>query len=275
MEGQSPPAGRGRVDRLHRELHRELLRDGYRVPAISPGAQAAHRALVLATAPRSPRGTVVSHASAAVLHGLPLLDPPPGLVQVTQQGVRGSRHRGLVHLHAAPVPATEVVELDGMPVTSLARTVVDLARSTSFVQGVVAADAALRGGLPAAELAAAVARGRHRPGIGQARRAVGFADGRSAGVAATLSRVLFHAAGLPPPELAVDVRDAGGMPVLTADFGWAEQRTLGAVEAVPTDPAGAVPVPGWQLVRWGLAALTEPERLVLRIRRAFRRGART
>ena len=37
--------------------------------------------------------------------------------------------RAVVHLHGAPLDGPEIVWIDNMPVTSLARTVLDLART--------------------------------------------------------------------------------------------------------------------------------------------------
>jgi hypothetical protein len=87
---------------------------------------------------------VVSHGSAAVLHGLPVWSTGLSRVQVTRAINGGGRRRGPVHLHGAPLPATEVVILDAFRVTSLGRTVVDLARWVPFDQAVTAGDAALR-----------------------------------------------------------------------------------------------------------------------------------
>jgi hypothetical protein len=48
-------------------------------------------------------------------------------------------------MHAAPLDPQEIALVDGLPVTSLARTMVDIARTVPFEQSIVVADAALRG----------------------------------------------------------------------------------------------------------------------------------
>ncbi|MEJ3653565.1 hypothetical protein WEH80_11330 [Actinomycetes bacterium KLBMP 9759] len=88
-------------------------------------------------------GSVISHASAAILHGLPLWSVPLDRVHLTRNRRSGARVSPLIHLHAAGLDVADVVELGGVLVTSAARTVVDLARSLPFDQAVVVADGTL------------------------------------------------------------------------------------------------------------------------------------
>lgn len=228
-----------------------------------------HRRLVLATVEALAEQAVVSHQSAAVLHGLPLLGRLPSRVSVTRaQGGHG-RADELLHLRLCPIPADETVQLHGMTVTSLARTVVDIARLESFDQGVTIADAALRAGLDPAELADAVRRARRRPGVARARRVAAFADAGSASPGESVSRVRMHQAGLPAPVLQWELRYSDGR-TTWSDFGWPDQRTLGEFDGkvkydrllAPGQTAAQVVMAekgrenrirrqGWWLVRWG------------------------
>ncbi|HVH20821.1 MAG TPA: hypothetical protein VNA11_00035 [Pseudonocardia sp.] len=121
----------------------------------------------------------------------------------------------------------------GLPVTGLARTVVDLARTVPFEEAVEVADAALRGRpdqrapLAPVVLAAELARAARWPGSPPARRAIAFADGRSASVGESRSRVAIAGAGLPAPVLQWAVRDRAGRLVGYTDFGWPELHTVG------------------------------------------------
>lgn len=135
---------------------RKLLRTG-ELTSVRPGRyvrgrppdDAARRHLVAARAAldRLADGALCSHVTAAVVHGLPIWRLPLGRVHVTRPGRRsGSRRNGQVHVHAAPVSAADVDEVAGFPVTGVARTVVDLARTVPFEDAVVLVDAALRGG---------------------------------------------------------------------------------------------------------------------------------
>ncbi|HWN32987.1 MAG TPA: hypothetical protein VNP03_09585 [Pseudonocardia sp.] len=189
---------------------------------------ASHRLAVRAAARELGADAVVSHASAAVLHGLPTWRTPLDRVHVTKNRSSGGRRSPRVHLHVAALPPGEIVELAGVRVTSLLRTLADVARSVPFEQGVVVLDAALAGGLvDPAELPDALHRMRRRRGVSLARRVAAFADGRSESVGESRSRVAITRAGLPPPTPQWEVRDAAGRLVGRVDFGWPEQGVVG------------------------------------------------
>lgn len=104
-----------------------------------------HRILVQATWPRLHSG-VLSHHSAAALHGLPLPSHDLGRVHVTRVGDAGGVRRASVQVHRARLDDVEVTEVDGLPVTTLERTAADLARILTPDRGLVVVDAALRQG---------------------------------------------------------------------------------------------------------------------------------
>lgn len=250
-----------------------------------------HRRLVEATLPLLASDAVVSHRSAAVLHGLPLLDPPPDRVELTRGSARGGKVRGRIHLHAAPLPPAEVTEIDGLRVTTVARTVLDLARSLPFDAAVVTGDAALRAGVDPHLLDASLARAACRPGVAAARRAIGFLDGRSESPGESLSRVGMARDGLPKPDLQLAVLDDLGYFVARTDFGWAEYKTVGEFDGKIKYEAllrpgetmqdviwrekkreDALRDLGWQVVRWLWADLYRPGVIAGRVRRAFARA---
>jgi hypothetical protein len=238
-----------------------LARGGYVAAAGYDAEDAAgrHRLLVGATllVRRSP--AVASHASAAVLHGLPLLGPPPDAVHLTVAG-RGRRRPGLV-VHEGPLTADETVEVAGLPATTVARTVMDLARQGPFRSAVVVADAALARGLSREQLEEQL-RLRHAiPGIRRASRAVRFAAPGAESPGESLSRVAIAAHGLPVPELQAVLFDAAGF-VARVDFLFRAQGTVGEfdgalkytdrtvllAEKVREDRVRAL---GLEVVRWG------------------------
>jgi predicted transcriptional regulator of viral defense system len=189
---------------------------------------ASHRLAVRAAAGDLGADAVVSHASAAVLHGLPTWCTPLDRVHVTKNRSSGGRRSRRVHLHVAALPPGEIVELAGVRVTSLLRTLADVTRSVPFEQGVVVLDAALAGGLvDPEELPDALHRMRRRRGVSLARRVAAFADGRSESVGESRSRVAIARVGLPPPTLQWQVRDAAGRLVGRVDFGWPEEGVVG------------------------------------------------
>lgn len=169
--------------------------DGARTP------EEDHRLLVAATMPQLGDGAVLSHASAGVVHGLPLWPDQRRAVHVTRPRPGGGGRRTVLRRHTSPLGADETRVVDGWPVTDLARTVIDLARTLPHEQGVAVADAALHRGLERTRLEAASRRQERWPGAARARRVVAFADGRAESAGESVSRVLLVDEGLGPTDL--------------------------------------------------------------------------
>ncbi|MGI5132585.1 hypothetical protein ACQEVB_37685 [Pseudonocardia sp. CA-107938] len=190
-----------------------------------------HRLRIEAAVRQLGTGAVVSHVSAAVLHGLPVWGLSLDRVHATRDRSSGARTGRDVHLHAAAFDADEITTVGGVLVTCPARTVVDIARSAPFDVAVAVADAALHRPrdrpplVTADELAVAVARSARRPGTTAARRAIAFADGRSESVGESRSRVAIDMAGLPAPVLQWEVQTSIGL--CRVDFYWPEHRLAG------------------------------------------------
>jgi predicted transcriptional regulator of viral defense system len=183
--------------------------------------------LVLATAPQLLDGAVISHASAAILHGLPVWPAAVEHVHVTRSRRGGGIRRNIVHLHGAPLDAEDLMDVDGVPVTSLARTVLDLARTLPMDQAVACGDRALALGLDKSKLEARLHTLERWPGVRAARRTVEFLDVRSESVGESASRVRLMEEGLPTPELQQEIFGSDGQLVARVDFYWKEQKTIG------------------------------------------------
>lgn len=205
------------------------LRRGVYLPGPEPeGSDARHRLAVHAAFVDLAEGTVASHGSAAVLHGLPTWKVPLDRVHVTKVRAYGGRRDRLVHVHVARVDPDEVTRVDGIPVTTLERTVVDLARSLPFEPAVAVGDAALVANRAGAdELIDSLRRSARRPGCVRARRVIAFLDGRAESVGESRSRVALHRAGLPTPLPQWEVRDRHGRLLGRTDFGWPDWRVAG------------------------------------------------
>jgi predicted transcriptional regulator of viral defense system len=196
-------------------------------PALAEPEQR-HVQLVLATVARLDGTPVVSHLSAAALHGLPLWGVPLRTVHVTRDVRSGGRRTRHLHVHPAPIGSDEVVVVRGLPVTSAARTVVDVARTVRFESAVVIADAALKARLCSRdELEVAVARAGRRSGGPASRRVVAFANGLADGPGESRSRVRMHLAGLPRPVLQHEVHDRNGLRIGQVDFWWRQAGVIG------------------------------------------------
>lgn len=168
--------------------------------------------------------TYFSHFSAAALHGLPLLARRMKEVTVVRTaGGHGSIHPTL-HARAAVLEPSDVCEIDGLPVTSLSRTLADLARILPFEESVMLLDAGLRAGAERPELLDRTSTGR---GCRMAERAIGFADEDAESPGESLSRVRMHQAGLVMPELQKVITDPFGQFLGRGDFFWEHTQTVG------------------------------------------------
>ena len=179
-----------------------------------------------ATATGNQGRAVASHRSAALIHGLDLLNAPlSDMVMVSRPpGVHRGRGKG-IRFYSAQLPGSQVVEYLGVPVTTPARTVLDMSRKCSFIEGVVVADSALRQRKTTkAELDELLKACQRTPGMRKARRVVEFSDGRSESVLESGARVIFERCGLEPPELQVTMETDEGR--FRVDFYWRRYRTI-------------------------------------------------
>ena len=234
--------------------------------------------------------SVGSHRSAGQVYGLGMVGRD--LEQVTEitraPGDRGGHTARLgVLVHIANLPPDHVVSYRGVPLTSVPRTVIDLARTLPFAEGVAIADSALNARLTSkAELAAVIADCPRWPGLQRARQVTAFSDARSESVLESLSRAAFRQAGLPPPDLQVWVGNDGEI-IGRADFLWRPYRTIGEADGAfkYQTPARAraqlerdarLRAAGYEVVHFTWAQITRvPAQVVDSIRVAFSRGARS
>ena len=177
-----------------------------------------------------------SHWSAAVLWRLPSIASWPARVHVRGPVRPGGRSSAMFARHEGAV-LHDIGQVDDVPVTSLARTVVDIAAVASLPAAVAIADAALRRTehpspiapvttLTRAELRAEAARVSIRRGSARIRRVVEFADGRADRPGESVSRVNIHLAGLPAPQLQVPMKGASGRSYVV-DFWWPQFNLIG------------------------------------------------
>jgi len=179
---------------------------------------------------------VISHESAAALWRLPSVGPWPKRVHSIAPLARGGRSTQTFVRHAVGLP-NDLVTIEGVLVTSLARTVVDLSRSAPFPHAVTVADAALRRtkhpirGLPRTsltvkDLRVELAAVPLRLGTARAARVIDFANPLADRPGESLSRVSMHEAGIEMPELQVALRGRSGK-LYIVDFYWRRLRKIG------------------------------------------------
>lgn len=249
-----------------------------------------HAVAVGAVLKRNP-GLVASHESAAYLHGIDLLLPAGRKVPLIML-TRPAREpgRALVPgalIRVAALPDDHVATACGVPVTSVARTVMDIARASGFMAGVVAADSVLHSHVVVrVEFAIILEECGQWPGVVRARGVLGFADGRAESALESVARVRFAQFGIPPPDLQVNIRGKQGF-IGRVDFCWHQYRVIAEADgAMKYDDQGRERARA-QLARdekfhdegWATFHFTwrdiyhEPEPTIERLRRTFARSA--
>lgn len=157
-------------------------------------------------------GHVPSHSSAAVAHGLELTISPDSPVELTcLRRVPRSRREPDVILHHCDDNDVPVTEVDGMPVTTLARTVADTMRTRRLPHGTALLDAVRRQGLLGLDEVLEVLDGQRRwRGRPTAMAGVALSDPRRETWLESFSFVRLHELGVPIPLAQPRITDLGG-----------------------------------------------------------------
>jgi hypothetical protein len=224
--------------------------------------------------------TIASHQSAALLHGLSLLQPPELVVVSRPPAAPGRDQARGVHVHRAGLPMAHLGHAYGVPVTSGARTAVDLARTLPFGEAVIAVDSALHLGRTGPdELQQVLAACWGWPGSQHASAVIGFADAGAESPLESLARVMFAEQGLPPPATQAPIGE--GKAFARVDFLWPRFATVVETDGLAKyEEADALRREklrqerleelGYRVVRLTWEQVTcEPERSAALIRRAF------
>lgn len=209
---------------------------------------------VRATAAGARRPAVLSHVSAAALHGLPTVGPWPRAVHMIDEDATGGSNGRFTVRHRSVAPPDTVLR-DGLTVTSLARTLIDVATTSSFLVGVVMVDHALRAelrrvrdetklgirGMPAltkVDLLAELERVNPRTGAKRARQVIDFANALSDNPGESLGRVRMFELGFEVPELQVQFSVKGND--YRVDYFWRGVRKIGEFDGLHKYTRGMV-----------------------------------
>jgi predicted transcriptional regulator of viral defense system len=197
-----------------------------------------YRKQVIAAALASRSRPVLSHQSAAALWGIPTIGNARGLVHVLTTITAGTRTENGFRRHAADIAEDDVVEHEGVLVTSLHRTLIDLARDTPFASAVAGLDWSLRSPVADAPPRTTITelqeyfdrfpspRNRRR-----VHRALEFSSPLAESPGESMSRAVIHDLGFPAPILQFEVSDRRGVAGF-ADFGWPEHALLGEFDGL-------------------------------------------
>ncbi|WP_156687947.1 type IV toxin-antitoxin system AbiEi family antitoxin [Mycobacterium sp. Marseille-P9652] len=169
----------------------------------------------------SRRRGIVAGLTASAVYGARWIEP--------------SRPLEILHTNRNPLPGIvvrggridddEVTVVDGVPVTTPARTALDLACWYSLDEAVAAIDALLGAtDLKVAEVERLAERCRGRRGIRRAREAFELVDGGSQSPRETWLRLLLIRAGFPRPQTQIPVCDAIGEVFAYLDMGWEDVK---------------------------------------------------
>lgn len=233
---------------------------------------------------------VAGGASAAYILGLETMDGPPReLTILTDNESWRCRQRDGYVLRMVALPPHHREHRFGVPVTSAARTVIDIARSGTVMAGVVVADSALRKRIATSrQLVDVLAECRGWCGVNQAQRAIALADPRAESVLESVSRVAMHEQDIPPPRTQVVIGAEHG-PFARADFAWDQYRVIGEADGLgkyePDERRTTREIVrdekrreerladlGFTVVRWGWRTALDPPLLARRLHNAFARS---
>lgn len=166
---------------------------------------------------RSRRRGVLAGFSASALHGSKWIDP-----RLPAEIIDTNRHRPRdVRVWEEHIEADEITVVDGMRVTTPARTALDLARRHPTGTAVAAVDALMQATeLKVADIEQLVGRYRGRRGMKAARAALELVDGGAQSPKETWLRLLLLRAGFPPPQTQIPVRNQWGWAEAYLDMGW-------------------------------------------------------
>lgn len=271
-------------------------------PDTSPYARQseARRRAVRAYAPRLERGQFVSHESAAAVWRAPLplvrdengalIDPDALPIHISTFG-RGHLIRAEgVRAHRARIETSRLVFMDGIhladPPTTWASLgtlpIIDLVSIGDYFcrvwrPGFGRPDAGMPALATIAQLQRAIDAGR-RTGIRRLREAVELIrlDSWSPRESAVRCHIVF--AGLPEPELNVDVYDDDGRFIGCVDLAYPERKIAieyqgkqhSATYAADVERIGALRAAGWIVIEVTSTLFATPDRLVERVRDALR-----
>lgn len=179
----------------------------------------------------------------------------PSVTHIIDTDAAGGSSSRLIISHRGG-PAPDTVQIEGVSATSLARTLVDVASTSSFLVAVTMIDHALRAeaervqnearrglaGLPpltAADLLDELGVVQPRTGARQAERAIMFANPLAANPGESMSRVRMHELGFEVPELQVCFPNVDGHDYWV-DYFWRRIGKIGEFDGKHKYTRGAI-----------------------------------
>jgi very-short-patch-repair endonuclease len=225
------------------------------------------------------RNATLAGLSAAALHVSSWIDLelPAELIRTESRPPEG------IVIHRDRLRDAEVTMIDGMPVTTAARTAFDLGRRDTLITGIIRVDALANAtGLKPIDVGCVAERHRGARGVVQLRRVVDLMDGGAESPQETRTRLLLIAAGFPRPQTQIVVCNEFGDFIGRIDMGFKEWKvgieydgpqhwTNSDIQAHDIDRLADLAAQGWVIIRVSRDILRyRPEVFLARVRDAAR-----
>ncbi len=174
------------------------------------------------------RPAALAGVSAAAVWGMPIEEAWPTEVTILDEWRGGGRSEPGVRKTASGFRTASIQVVDGIPVTSIERTAIDIARTHSFAGAIGSLDWVLwrkrKGALEKIALVDELSRLNPRFGIRHLQRCIAFSTSLSDSFGESTARAVIHLLGFEPPELQVEFFDAQGK--IEPDFFWRSIRRV-------------------------------------------------
>ena len=227
----------------------------------------------------SRRGGVVAGLSASAVLGARWIEPihPAQLVHANR------RPPEMLIVHSDTLLDGETCVVDGMRVTTPARTAFDLGRRMRLTDAVQRVDALMNAtGLRPDGIQQVMDCHPRARGLTALRRMLALVDAGAQSPYETLTRLILVRAGLPAPQTQLPVADEHGFVVAHLDMGWREQRvgveydgaqhwTDARQRARDIERLADLEALGWIVIRVSSHMLRTPAGVVARVRSALER----
>jgi hypothetical protein len=197
--------------------------------------------------------------------------------------VRANRHcpAGIV-VRAYGLATSEICVVDGMRITTPARTAFDLGRTLPGNRAIPTLDAVLNA--THIKIADVLSMADSKPGargVRQLRSVLKLVDGGAESPQESRVRILFMRAGLPAPETQIEFVDDFGDVHIRVDMGWREWKVAVEYDGVQhwsdryqrswdIDRIATLEAIGWSVVRVSAEMLTRPDVVVARVKAKLR-----
>ena len=184
---------------------------------------------IRATVADSPKLRVLCSFSAAAVWGVPILGGWPDAVHLIAGSAGGGRSKPGVVRHPVADSVGRIEERDGLLVTGVARTALDLVVASKFAPAVGSLDWALwrrnEFRVTAADVEEELRSLNPRYRRGHAQSVITFGTHLSDSFGESMTRAVIHELGYPAPELQVRFTDRQG--TMDVDYFWRAERKVG------------------------------------------------